>query len=195
MVGCWPSLAVTVVVSPDRLEIQTLIEPASTLMSGKLPKNHSTNNHNLKQAKCGSAADLRHVLLCPQSFASAGDYHSPAFAYVWPWPYCSDWRGSNFKGLQRERPWPCLLLVHFAHLLWVLSAFTLSDPAELSALKVPGWRTRNGSGKRWSLRALSRRHLGGALLAAFHNKSTFILAGLVSRVSRAELRPSLPPSG
>ena len=34
---------------------------------------------------------------------------------------------------------------------------------------------------------------GGALLAAFHKKSTFILAGLVSRVSRAELRPSLPP--
>ena len=34
----------------------------------------------------------------------------------------------------------------------VLSAFTLSDPAELSVLKVPGWR--------WSLRALSGRHLG-----------------------------------
>ena len=36
---------------------------------------------------------------------------------------------------------------------------------------------------------------GGALLAAFHKKSTFILAGLVSRVSRVDLRPSLPPSG
>ena len=35
-------------------------------------------------------------------------------------------------------------LVHFAHLLWGFSAFTLTDPAELSALKVPGWRTRNG---------------------------------------------------
>ena len=35
---------------------------------------------------------------------------------------------------------------------------------------------------------------GGALSAAFHKKSTFILAGLVSRVSRADLRPSLPPS-
>ena len=35
-------------------------------------------------------------------------------------------------------------LVHFAHLLWVLSAFTLTEPAEFSALKVPGWRTRNG---------------------------------------------------
>ena len=46
-----------------------------------------------------------------------------------------------------------------------------------------------------------RRHLGYVaeeeepLLAAFHKKSTFILAGLVSRVSRADLRPSLPPSG
>ena len=49
--------------------------------------------------------------------------------------------------------WPCLLprtcaLVHFAHLLWVLSAFTLTDPAELSALKVPGWRTANLRRKR-----------------------------------------------
>ena len=34
---------------------------------------------------------------------------------------------------------------------------------------------------------------GGALSAAFHKKSTFILAGLVSRVSQADLRPSLPP--
>ena len=33
---------------------------------------------------------------------------------------------------------------------------------------------------------------GGALSAAFHKKSMFILAGLVSRV---DLRPSLPPSG
>ena len=33
---------------------------------------------------------------------------------------------------------------------------------------------------------------GGALSAAFHKKSTFILAGLVSR---ADLRPSLPPCG
>ena len=38
-------------------------------------------------------------------------------------------------------------LVHFAHLLWVLSAFTLTEPAEFSALKVPGWRTTNGEKK------------------------------------------------
>ena len=95
-------------------------------------------------------------------------------------------------------------LVHFVHLLWVLSAFTLSDPAELSALKVPGWRTRNGEKMKWKTmdttrtkRAPSwlRSGKGGALSAAFHKKSTFILAGLVSRVSRADLRPSLPPSG
>ena len=112
----------------------------------------------------------------------------------------------NYKPWQREkqlcgrvyyRP-----LVHFAHLLWVLSAFTLTDPAELSALKVPGWRTRNGKKIKCKTmdttltkRAPSwlRSGRGGALSAAFHKKSTFILAGLVSRVSRADLRPSLPP--
>ena len=89
-------------------------------------------------------------------------------------------------------------LVHFVHLLWVLSAFTLSDPAELSALKVPGWRTRNGKNMKWKTmvtkRAPSwlRSGRGGALLAVFHKKSTFILAGLVSRV---DLPPSLPPCG
>ena len=93
-------------------------------------------------------------------------------------------------------------LVHFAHLLWVLSAFTLSDPAELSALKVPGWHTRNGKLMKWKMRVTTRTKRapswlrsgrGGALSAAFHKKSTFILAGLVSRVSRADLCPSLPP--
>ena len=33
-------------------------------------------------------------------------------------------------------------LVHFAHLLWVYSAFTLTEPAEFSALKVPGLRKK-----------------------------------------------------
>ena len=90
------------------------------------------------------------------------------------------------------------------HLLWVLSAFTLSDPAELSALKVPGWRTRSGKKMKWKTMVTTRTKRapswlrsgrGGALLAAFHKKSTFILAGLVSWVSRVDLRPSLPPSG
>ena len=88
---------------------------------------------------------------------------------------------------------------HFAHLLWVLSAFTQTEPAEFSALKVPGWRTRNGEKMKCKTmdttrtkRAPSwlRSGRGGALSAAFHKKSTFILAGLVSR---ADLRPSLPP--
>ena len=95
-------------------------------------------------------------------------------------------------------------LVHFVHLLWVLSVFTLSDPAELSILEVPGWSTRNGEKMKWKTMVTTRTKRapswlrsgrGGALLAAFHKKSTFILAGLVSRVSRADLRPSLPPSG
>ena len=95
-------------------------------------------------------------------------------------------------------------LVHFAHLLWVRSAFTLTEPAEFSAHKVPGWRTRNGEKMKCKTmdttrtkRAPSclRSGRGGALSAAFHKKSTFILAGLVSRVSRVDLRPSLPPSG
>ena len=92
--------------------------------------------------------------------------------------------------------------VRFVHLLWVLSAFTLPVPAELSALKVPGWRTRNGEKMKWKTMVTTRTKRapswlrsgkGGALSAAFHKKSTFILAGLVSRVSRADLRPSLPP--
>ena len=95
-------------------------------------------------------------------------------------------------------------LVHFVHLLWVLSVFTLSDPAELSTLEVPGWSTRNGEKMKWKTMVTTRTKRapswlrsgkGGALSAAFHKKSTFILAGLVSRVSRADLRPSLPPSG
>ena len=82
--------------------------------------------------------------------------------------------------------------------------FTLSDPAELSALKVPGWRTRSGKKMKWKTMVTTRTKRapswlrsgrGGALSAAFHKKSTFILAGLVSRVSRVDLRPSLPPSG
>ena len=35
-------------------------------------------------------------------------------------------------------------LEHFEHWLSVLRAFTLTEPAEFSALKVPGWRTANG---------------------------------------------------
>ena len=87
-------------------------------------------------------------------------------------------------------------LVHFVHLLWVLSVFTLSDPAELSTLEVPGWSTRNGEKMKWKTMVTTRTKRapswlrsgkGGALSAAFHKKSTFILAGLVSRVSRADL--------
>ena len=74
--------------------------------------------------------------------------------------------------------------VHFVHLLWVLSAFTLTEPAEFSALKVPGWRT---NGKKMKCKTMDttrtkrapswlRSGRGGALLAAFHKKSTFILA-------------------
>ena len=82
--------------------------------------------------------------------------------------------------------------------------FTLSDPAELSTLEVPGWSTRNGKKIKWKTMVTTRTKRapswlrsgkGGALSAAFHKKSTFILAGLVSRVSRVDLSPSLPPSG
>ena len=68
--------------------------------------------------------------------------------------------------------------------------------------KVPGWRTRNGKKIKWKTMVTTRTKWapswlrsgrGGALSAAFHKKSTFILAGLVLRVSRADLRPSLPP--
>ena len=52
------------------------------------------------------------------------------------------WRRKDNRGRVDDRA-----LVHFAHLFWVLSAFTLTDPAELSALKVPGWSTRNGKKK------------------------------------------------
>ena len=45
----------------------------------------------------------------------------------------------------------------------MLREFTLTEPAEFKALKVPGWRTANGkkcSVKRWTLLALNGRHLG-----------------------------------
>ena len=67
--------------------------------------------------------------------------------------------------------------------------FTLSDPAELSTLEVPGWSTRNGEKIKWKTMVTTRTKRapswlrsgkGGALSAAFHKKSTFILAGLVS---------------
>ena len=70
--------------------------------------------------------------------------------------------------------------------------FTLSDPAELSTLEVPGWSTRNGEKMKWKTMVTTRTKRapswlrsgrGGALLAAFHKKSMFILAGLVSQVS------------
>ena len=55
--------------------------------------------------------------------------------------------------------------------------------------------------KRWTLRALSGRHLGyiaeeeEPFRQLFTRRAPFILAGLVSRVSRVDLRLSLPPSG
>ena len=67
-------------------------------------------------------------------------------------------------------------LVHFKHWLSVLRAFTLTEPAEFRALKVPGWRTANGQKMQCEImdtthskRAPSwlRSGRGGALSEAF----------------------------
>ena len=85
-------------------------------------------------------------------------------------------------------------LVHFKHWLSVLRAFTLTEPAEFRALKVPGWRTANG--KRMQCKTMDTTHpkrapswlrsgRGGALSAAFHKKHVyfgrFSFAGVASR--------------
>ena len=87
--------------------------------------------------------------------------------------------------LRPEKLWGCVYyraLVHFAHFAHLLSAFTLTKPAEFSALKVPGWRTRNGKKKQCKTmdttrtkRAPSwlRSGRGGALSAAFHKKHVY----------------------
>ena len=61
-------------------------------------------------------------------------WHQPDWSF-----YCNLSFAIHVIGCVYYRP-----LVHFAHLLWVYSAFTLTEPAEFSALKVPGLRTRNG---------------------------------------------------
>ena len=103
-------------------------------------------------------------------------------------------------------------LVHFTHLLWVLSAFTLTDPAELSALKVTGWRTRNGKKIKCKTMDTTRTkrapswlprspfgsfsqeehvYFGRFSFASVASRFASVTSALDSRVSRVDLRPSL----